>query len=117
MSRVKAISRRAPLQEEGLRVWGQALRQAQRRHVSSTAKEGYDPARAGVGRPVVRQIRKLGVDGVLQRIPAGKRNQLSIANKAKAPQEGHPLPVRHLSLFVPADFFVNGGDDLGALLR
>lgn len=71
----------------------------------------------GSGVLSVRQIRKLGVDGVLQRIPAGKRYQLSIANKAKAPQDGHVLPVRHLSLFVPADFFVNGGDDLGALLR
>ncbi len=65
----------------------------------------------------VRQIRKLGVEGMLKRIHAGNRYYLSIANKAKVPQDGPALPVCYLSLFVPADFFVNGGDDLGALLR
>ena len=42
------------------------------RNVSSTAKEGYDAARA-MGSDIlsVRQIRALGVDAVLARIPAG----------------------------------------------
>lgn len=42
------------------------------RNVSSTAKEGYDAARAMGGDILsVRQIRKLGVDATLARIPAG----------------------------------------------
>jgi agmatinase len=42
------------------------------RNVSSTAKEGYDAARA-MGSDIlsVRQVRKLGVEAVLDRIPAG----------------------------------------------
>ena len=42
------------------------------RNVSSTAKEGYDAARA-MGSDIlsVRQIRKLGVDAVLERVPQG----------------------------------------------
>jgi agmatinase len=42
------------------------------RNVSSTAKEGYDAARAmGTDILSVRQIRTMGLDGVLARIPAG----------------------------------------------
>lgn len=42
------------------------------RNVSSTAKEGYEDARR-MGSDIlsVRQIRKLGVDAVLERVPAG----------------------------------------------
>ena len=49
------------------------------RNVSSTAKEGYDAARA-VGSDIlsVRQIRKLGVETVLERVPAGKRYYVTI---------------------------------------
>lgn len=49
------------------------------RNVSSTAKEGYDDARA-MGSDIlsVRQFRKLGVDGVLARIPEGVRYYVSI---------------------------------------
>ena len=49
------------------------------RNVSSTAKEGYDDARS-MGSDIlsVRQLRKLGVEGVLERIPAGKRYYLTI---------------------------------------
>ena len=49
------------------------------RNVSSTAKEGYDEARA-MGSDIlsVRHLRKLGVEGVLERIPAGKRYYLTI---------------------------------------
>lgn len=49
------------------------------RNVSSTAKEGYDAARA-VGSDVlsVRHFRKLGVETVLERVPAGKRYYVTI---------------------------------------
>ncbi len=49
------------------------------RNVSSTAKEGYDDARA-MGSDIlsVRQIRKLGVEAVLERVPAGQRYYVTI---------------------------------------
>ena len=49
------------------------------RNVSSTAREGYETARA-MGSDIlsVRQFRKLGVDAVLEHIPAGKRYYLTI---------------------------------------
>ncbi len=49
------------------------------RNVSSTARDGYETARA-MGSDIlsVRQFRKLGVDGVLERIPKGKRYYLTI---------------------------------------
>ena len=49
------------------------------RNVSSTAREGYEDART-MGSDIlsVRQFRKLGVDSVLQRIPAGARYYLTI---------------------------------------
>lgn len=49
------------------------------RNVSSTAKEGYDDARA-MGSDIlsVRSFRKIGVDGVLDRIPEGVRYYVTI---------------------------------------
>ena len=49
------------------------------RNVSSTAREGYECARA-MGSDIlsVRQFRTLGVEAVLNRIPAGKRYYLTI---------------------------------------
>ncbi len=49
------------------------------RNVSSTAKEGYDDARA-MGSDIlsVRQIRQLGVEAVLARVPAGVDYYLTI---------------------------------------
>ena len=49
------------------------------RNVSSTAKEGYDDART-MGSDIlsVRQFRKLGVEQVLERIPAGERYYITI---------------------------------------
>lgn len=49
------------------------------RNVSSTAREGYKDARS-MGSDIlsVRQFRKLGVEGVLERIPAGKRYYVTI---------------------------------------
>ena len=49
------------------------------RNVSSTAREGYEAARAkGSDILSVRQFRKLGVEAVLARIPAGVRYYVSI---------------------------------------
>jgi agmatinase len=49
------------------------------RNVSSTAKEGYDDARArGSTVLSVRQVRALGVDAVLDRIPKGARCYVTI---------------------------------------
>ena len=49
------------------------------RNVSSTAREGYEDARR-MGSDIlsVRQFRKLGIEGVLARIPQGKRYYLTI---------------------------------------
>jgi len=49
------------------------------RNVSSTAKDGYEAARA-MGDDIlsVRQVRRLGVAGVLDRIPAGARIYVTI---------------------------------------
>jgi agmatinase len=49
------------------------------RNVSSTAREGYEDARR-MGSDIlsVRQFRKLGVEQVLERIPAGKRYYVTI---------------------------------------
>jgi len=49
------------------------------RNVSSTARDGYEDARR-MGSDIlsVRQLRKLGVDGVLERVPAGVRYYLTI---------------------------------------
>lgn len=49
------------------------------RNVSSTAKEGYEQARE-MGSDIlsVRHLRKLGVEGVLARVPAGKRYYVTI---------------------------------------
>lgn len=49
------------------------------RNVSSTAKEGYDAARAfGSDILSVRQFRKLGVETALERVPAGSRYYVTI---------------------------------------
>lgn len=49
------------------------------RNVSSTAREGYEDARRmGSDIQSVRHVRKMGIDGMLARIPAGKRYYLTI---------------------------------------
>jgi len=56
------------------------------RNVSSTAKEGYDDARArGSDILSVRQVRKLGTDAVLARIPMGARYYVTIDIDAFCP--------------------------------
>ncbi|MEC9342701.1 MAG: agmatinase [Pseudomonadota bacterium] len=49
------------------------------RNVSSTARDGYEAARSmGSDIMSVRQFRELGVEGVLERIPAGQRYYVTI---------------------------------------
>lgn len=56
------------------------------RNVSSTAKEGYEDARArGSDILSVRQVRALGTDGVLARIPPGARYYVTIDIDAFCP--------------------------------
>lgn len=56
------------------------------RNVSSTAKEGYEDARArGSDILSVRQVRKLGTGGVLERIPEGARYYVTIDIDAFCP--------------------------------
>ncbi|MEO1749708.1 MAG: agmatinase [Pseudomonadota bacterium] len=56
------------------------------RNVSSTAKEGYDDARArGSDILSVRQVRKLGTEAVLDRIPKGVRYYVTIDIDAFCP--------------------------------
>ena len=56
------------------------------RNVSSTAKEGYEDARArGSDILSVRQVHKLGTDAVLERIPAGVRYYVTIDIDAFCP--------------------------------
>lgn len=69
----------SPMRRASEKPWVTGMTQLGIRNVSSTAKEGYDYARSqGSDILSVRQIRKLGVDAVVERIPAGKRYYLSI---------------------------------------
>ena len=66
--------------------WVSGMTQLGIRNVSSTAKEGYDDARArGSDILSVRQVRKLGVDAVLERIPVGARYYVTIDIDAFCP--------------------------------
>jgi len=56
------------------------------RNVSSTAKEGYEDARArGSDILSVRQVKRLGVEAVLERIPQGQRYYVTIDIDAFCP--------------------------------
>ena len=66
--------------------WVSGMTQLGIRNVSSTAKEGYADARAhGSDILSVRQVRKLGVDVVLERIPLGARYYVTIDIDAFCP--------------------------------
>ena len=64
----------SPLRRAAEKAYVTGLTQVGIRNVSSTAKDGYDAARA-MGSDIlsVRQMRKLGAEGVIARIPAGAR--------------------------------------------
>jgi agmatinase len=66
--------------------WVSGMTQLGIRNVSSTAKEGYEDAWArGSDILSVRQVRKLGVDAVLERIPLGARYYVTIDIDAFCP--------------------------------
>ncbi|MFG1464718.1 agmatinase [Xanthobacter sp. DSM 24535] len=69
----------SPMRRAAERAHVTGLTQLGIRNVSSTAREGYEDARR-MGSDIlsVRQIRKLGTEAVLERIPAGARYYLSI---------------------------------------
>ncbi len=68
-----------PMRRAAERPYVTGLTQLGIRNVSSTAKEGYDAARAmGADILSVRQVRKLGTEAVLARIPKGARIYLTI---------------------------------------
>ncbi len=69
----------SPMRRAAEKPWVTGLTQLGIRNVSSTAKEGYDAARA-MGSDIlsVRQFRKLGVDAVLARIPEGRRYYITL---------------------------------------
>ncbi|MDF2619548.1 MAG: agmatinase [Xanthobacteraceae bacterium] len=69
----------SPLRRAAEKPYVTGLTQLGIRNVSSTAREGYEAARA-MGSDIlsVRQIRKLGIDAVLERIPAGVRYYVTI---------------------------------------
>ncbi|WP_232830381.1 agmatinase [Oceanicella sp. SM1341] len=62
-----------PMRRAAEKPWVSGLTQLGIRNVSSTAREGYEDARArGSDILSVRQVRALGVAAVLERIPAGR---------------------------------------------
>jgi agmatinase len=66
--------------------WVSGMTQLGIRNVSSTAKEGYDDARnRGSDILSVRQVRQLGVDAVLKRIPKGAMYYVTIDIDAFCP--------------------------------
>ena len=66
--------------------WVSGMTQLGIRNVSSTAKEGYEDARArGSDILSVRQVRRLGLEAVLARIPAGVRYYVTIDIDAFCP--------------------------------
>ncbi|MEO0680566.1 MAG: agmatinase [Pseudomonadota bacterium] len=68
-----------PMRRAAEKDWVSGLTQIGIRNVSSTAREGYEAARA-MGSDIlsVRQARALGVEGVLARIPAGAQVYVTI---------------------------------------
>lgn len=69
----------SPLRRAAEKPYVTGLTQLGIRNVSSTAREGYEAARS-MGSDIlsVRQIRKLGTEAVLERIPAGGRYYVTI---------------------------------------
>ena len=69
----------SPMRRAAEKPWVTGLTQLGIRNVSSTAREGYEDARR-MGSDIlsVRQIRRLGTEAVLARIPAGARYYVTI---------------------------------------
>ena len=75
-----------PMRRAAEKAYVTGLTQLGIRNVSSTAKEGYDDARA-MGSDIlsVRQVRKLGPKGTIARLPAGARVYITIDIDAFCP--------------------------------
>ena len=75
-----------PMRRAAEKAWVTGLTQLGIRNVSSTARDGYDAARA-MGSDIlsVRQVRRLGTAAVLDRVPAGAAVYLSIDIDAFCP--------------------------------
>ena len=68
-----------PMRRAAEKPWVKGLSQFGIRNVSSTAREGYEDARKfGSDILSVRQIRKLGIDAVLDRLPKNERFYVTI---------------------------------------
>lgn len=68
-----------PMRRAAEKPYVTGLTQVGIRNVSSTARDGYEDARKmGSDIQSVRHFRKLGVDGMLERVPAGKRYYLTL---------------------------------------
>jgi len=84
-----------PMRRAAEKPWVKGLSQFGIRNVSSTAREGYEDAR-GFGSDIlsVRQIRKLGIDAVLDRLPESERFYVTIDidgfDPSIAPRTGTP---------------------------
>lgn len=75
-----------PMRRASEKEYVSGLTQLGIRNVSSTAKDGYDDARArGSDILSVRQVRRLGVDGVLNRLPRSGRFYVTIDIDAFCP--------------------------------
>jgi len=75
-----------PMRRAAEKPYVTGLTQLGMRNVSSTAKEGYDDARArGSDILSVRQVRTLGADATASRIPAGARGYITIDIDAFCP--------------------------------
>lgn len=68
-----------PMRRAAEKPWVEGMTQIGIRNVSSTAKEGYEAAQA-MGSDIlsVRMVRRLGIEAVLDRIPAGRRYYLTL---------------------------------------
>ena len=75
-----------PMRRAAEKPWVTGLTQLGIRNVSSTAREGYEAARA-MGSDIlsVRQVRRLGTEAVLARLPAGARIYVTIDIDAFCP--------------------------------
>ena len=84
----------SPLRRAAEKPYVTGLTQVGIRNVSSTAKDGYDAARA-MGSDIlsVRQMRKLGAEGVIARIPA-ERGSTSPSTSTASARRSRPAPAR-----------------------
>lgn len=89
------------------------------RNVSSTSRDGYEDARR-MGSDIlsVRQFRKLGVDGVLARVPAGMRYYLTIDIDAFDPSiaSGTGTPSHGGFLYYEVLEFIDGLAQRGSVV-